>query len=101
MSNQINVRPARPGETNYEFIDVFTLHHMMMGTVMGAAGFSALQALGTTIAWELVEPTLKRTYPDMFPSHTIDTVSNKVGDTTYWMMGWLLGYALRRETDSD
>lgn len=89
------VRPAEPGETNYEPVDIFTLQHMLFGALMGASGATALQALAVTVGWEAVEPTLKRAYPDMFPSHTTDSMKNKVADSAYWMMGWLLGYALR------
>ena len=49
--------------------------------------------------WEAVEPSLKRAYPDMFPSNTIDTAANKVGDSTFWMMGWVAGAALRSADD--
>lgn len=51
------------------------------------------------MAWEVVEPTLKRQLPGVFPKNTIDSFQNKAGDTAYWMMGWLLGYALRSDDE--
>ncbi len=101
MPEPIVVRPAEPGETNYHTTDVFSLGHMMWGTLMGYGGATFLNTLIVSVGWEVIEPTLKRMYPKAFPSHTIDTFANKAGDTTFWMMGWYLGYALRDDVRGD
>jgi len=88
-------RRARPGEINYSLLDRFAIAHFVFGGVLSAGGATAIQALATSVAWELVEPTLKETYPRVFPHQTLDTTANKLGDTAAWMLGFALVEVLK------
>lgn len=90
---------AKPGEDNHVTTDQYTFRHMAFGALTGYYGMSAALSLTGAVVWEVVEPTLKRQLPGVFPKNTIDSFQNKAGDTAYWMVGWLLGYALRSEDE--
>ncbi len=90
------MRQAGPGEINGDFVDRFTVTHFVAGMALGGMGATAVQALISTILWEAVEPGLKRAFPAVFPNATIDTMENKVGDSVFWMLGWLAGSAIIR-----
>lgn len=67
-----------------------------MGAMFGIVGAKAWQALAVSVTWEAVEPSVKRQYPGIFPAQSLDTTANKIGDTTSWMAGWLVGHAITR-----
>lgn len=86
----MSVGPAQPGEINYAAIDGFTLVHAVWGAAFGYVGVGAFPTLMASVLWENMEPGLKRRYPQVFPSASIDTTRNKVADTAAWMLGWYL-----------
>ena len=68
--------------------DRFAVAHAGWGAAMAFAGATAGEALAASVAWELAEPTLKDLAPRVFPSETLDTGANKLGDTIAWMAGY-------------
>ena len=89
-----NVRKAQEGEIDYHTIDRFTAAHFAVGAVMGALRAPWWLAVGSAVAWELVEDPLKRARPDLFYQPTIDTPDNAVVDAAAWVLGWGLLYRL-------
>ena len=79
--------------TNTQLVDRYTLVHAASGFVLGRVGAPWWAALGVSIAWELAEPSLKRspTWRRWFPDPTQDTLTNAVGDTLGLMGGWYAG----------
>jgi hypothetical protein len=90
-------RKALPGELNYSFADRWTAVHFAAGMGLGKLGVSPLGMLGLAVAWEIVEPTLKRKMPKMFFPATQDTLANQVGDVTAGVVGNLLFHKLFRQ----
>jgi hypothetical protein len=94
-------RRAREGEINYPAFDRFAWAHAFMGGMLAIGGVPAWAALGASVTWELLEPTVKQNYPTIFPRQSLDTTANKIGDSTAWMAGWLVGYAMTRPASRD
>jgi hypothetical protein len=69
----------------------------MLGFVLGLWGMPWYLALGTTLAFELVEDGLKRVAPGVFPVGKPDTWANSLTDSAAWMAGWGLAQALPPE----
>jgi hypothetical protein len=44
--------------------------------------------LGQAVAWELVEDTMKRKFPQLFPDGRPDTFANSFFDVAACMAGW-------------
>lgn len=80
--------PAKAGEINYNFFDVYTIAHFLIGVLYGLLDFSFLFSSALGIAWELVENTLKANLPNLFPNSTADTLKNSIGDVIAVMAGW-------------
>lgn len=80
--------------------DRYSKYHGFMGAMLGLAGASAPQALAVSLAWELLEPSIKRTWPQVFPKQSLDTPQNKFGDSASWMGGWLAVKALSAPDDA-
>jgi hypothetical protein len=89
------VRTAVPGETNYPFVDAFTLAHLGVGALLSILGASQKQALAVAIGWELIERPMKRSMPNLFPHSTQDTIPNMVGDAVANYLGYLAMEKLR------
>ena len=81
---------AKIGEINYDFIDIFTLVHFLIGVVYGALHLTFLIMIALAIAWELVENPLKAYLPILFPHATADTLKNSIGDVVAVLTGWLI-----------
>ena len=79
---------------NNDIMDSWTWGHIALGFVMGRAKFSFSSVVFIAIAWELIEPGLKSSYPDAFPHNSVDSNLNKLGD----VMGVLLGYYAGRKS---
>ena len=92
---------ARRGETNYAMFDRWSGAHAFLGGMLNIAGFSAGQALAVSVAWEVLEPGVKKTFPSMFPAQSLDTMANKVGDTASWMGGWLAAKVMTTPSSAD
>ena len=75
---------------NQDWIDRFTLLHLGSGFVLNRLNFNLTQAVSFAIIFELVEPILKRSLPQIFPNTTQDSWTNKVGDVIAVALGWLL-----------
>ena len=88
-------RTARPGEVNYPIVDRFTLVHAGFGALLSIVGASRNQALAVAIGWELLERTMKRTMPQIFPHSTQDTIPNMIGDAVANYLGYLAMEKLR------
>lgn len=81
--------PAKPGTRNHPFVDDFTFAHAAWGVMFGLAGVDIGKTLLVSLTWEAVEPVLKHKAPSIFPSSSIDTRENKLGDVAAWMAGWV------------
>lgn len=82
------MRHAKPGEVNYNAVDVFTAAHVAAGVIMAMSGVKAPTALALAVGWELVEPVLKTEAPGLFPHARIDSSVNKLTDAAAVMVGW-------------
>lgn len=90
------VAPAIPGQVNFEMFDRWSFAHAGWGAGFQVAGLTPLQALALVVTWEVVEPTLKRSFPAAFPSSSIDSLPNKVGDCLASMAGYVVMEAIRK-----
>jgi hypothetical protein len=79
---------ARSGEVNYDFFDIFTWAHFLIGIFYGVIHLSFLFSLMLAVAWELIENPLKSLVPRVFPHATADTLKNSVGDVIAVLSGW-------------
>lgn len=68
--------------------DKFTLLHALAGMGMRLIGLQFWQTLILSVAWEVLEPTLKDHFPRLFPQSKKDKLINKVGDVAATMLGW-------------
>lgn len=75
---------------NEDVVDRFTLAHVVAGYALAEWGLSWEQTLLASIAWELLEPVLKESRPELFPHPTPDSLANKVADVVATMIGWSL-----------
>lgn len=79
---------SRPGEINYNFFDIYTIAHFLIGIIYGSIQLSFFIAIVLAIAWELIENPLKTYFPILFPHATADTWKNSLGDIMAVLMGW-------------
>jgi len=70
--------------------DQFTVGHVVVGYLMGRGGLPWQVTLALSVGWELLEPTLKESYPEVFPNPSLDSESNRVVDVLAVMAGWYL-----------
>jgi len=88
-------RPAKPGELNHALVDRWTFIHLSAGMAMAGLGVSPLGMLFVAVAWEtLVEPRLKRRFPEAFLPATQDSFQNSIGDVAANVVGNMLGHRL-------
>lgn len=73
---------------NHQPIDRFTLGHLAMGVVLGAAGAPFPLAIGVAVGWEFAEVPLKKSFPQLFPHPSQDTLVNAVLDAVAVLVGW-------------
>jgi hypothetical protein len=78
-------------------LDRYTIAHGALGFVLGLWGAPWWAALGATLAFELVEDSLKRAAPSLFPVGLPDTWANSLLDSAAWMAGWGLAQAVPPE----
>lgn len=81
--------------TNVQIFDRYTAYHAVSGAALGRMGAPWWAALGSALAWEVAEPSLKRSafWRSRFPDPTIDSMQNKIGDVAALMVAW---YVTRR-----
>jgi hypothetical protein len=82
-------------EINQAPIDRFSIGHAVIGAGLGWAGVRPELALGSAVAWELIESPLKATYPAIFPHASPDSRANALFDVGAWIAGYYLARALR------
>ena len=87
-------RPAQPGEINHDWVDRFTLAHLLIGCLYGWLGLPWWAMLALAVFWEWVENPMKAYLPWLFPHATKDTLRNSIGDCLAVAAGWLLTGAL-------
>ncbi len=77
---------------NVAFFDRYTPLHMVSGVALGRLGLPWWGALAIAVAWEVAEPSLKRSpvWRKRFPNPTIDSFGNKSGDVAALMGTWYL-----------
>ena len=80
---------------NVDPIDRYTWGHGAVGFCLGLWGMPWWAALGTSVAFEVVENfVLKPALPSIFPVGSRDTLANATVDTAAWMAGYGLGRAI-------
>lgn len=80
---------------NIDPVDRFTAGHGAMGFMLGLWGMPWYWALGTSVAFELLENLVfKPAFPRVFPVGKPDTLINASFDTGAWMTGWAVGRAI-------
>jgi hypothetical protein len=82
-------------EPNQTPIDLYSFGHLAIGAGLGWAGVRPELAIGSAIAWELLENPLKARYPAIFPFASPDTAPNALLDVAAWMVGYYLASSLR------
>jgi hypothetical protein len=75
-------------------VDRYTVAHGMLGYVLGIWGAPWWVALGSTLAFEFIENSIKKVAPRLFPVGTPDTWTNSLLDSGAWMTGWAVARAL-------
>ena len=76
---------------NEAMFDTWSWGHIALGFVCKRAGFSFPTVLVIAIGWELIEPSLKTSNPDLFPHPSIDSNANKFGDILSVLLGYYAG----------
>ena len=65
---------------NKDPIDLFTAFHFAAGVGGYAAGLNVWTVAAIAVAWEFVEPSLKKSAPGVFPDPSGDSVPNATMD---------------------
>ncbi len=73
---------------NEKFLDRYSLAHVTAGALFRLYGISAPLAIGSQIAFELVENDLKRWQARFFPEADPDAWQNHVGDVATFALGY-------------
>lgn len=81
-------RTAFPGEINYHLFDRWTIGHIGVGTWFGLLRAPWWLALGSAVAWEVVERPLKTHVFHAMTGSTQDTLVNSIFDILAWMLGY-------------
>ena len=89
------VRAAKPGEVNYELVDVYTLAHAGWGFILGKKGIGFAEVAMASIGWEIIERPLKNHLPAIFPKSSQDSLQNSIVDATATIAGWWVAQKLK------
>lgn len=76
---------------NSNLFDRFSLLHLASGFIAKKANISFMLTLLGSILFEIIEPQIKTSRPDIFPNPSPDSQINMIGDTIAVMVGWYLG----------
>ncbi|KKN30582.1 hypothetical protein LCGC14_0832460 [marine sediment metagenome] len=103
MTIQLNGKPVAgfalgvdPDEdANRHFFDRYSIPHAAMGAMFEAAGVPPALAIGSHIAFELVENSLKRSVTSIWPDSRPDGWQNHVGDAASFAGGLVAARALK------
>ena len=81
---------------NIDPVDRYTLGHGAFGFMLGLWGMPWYAALGTSIAFEIVENAILKPWlgKRVFPVGKIDSPVNMAFDVGAWMAGWGAGKAV-------
>jgi hypothetical protein len=82
---------------NQSAVDRYTSIHAGFGATMAYLGVPWWAAMMASIAWELVEDSLKQAVPGVFPYASHDSAANAIGDTVAVMAGWQLAHAAQKD----
>ena len=85
-------------DANRQFFDRYSIPHAAMGAMFEAAGVPPALAIGSHMAFELIENSLKRTVKPIWPDSRPDAWQNHLGDMASFTGGLLASRALKGST---
>jgi hypothetical protein len=88
----------RVDDTNTQWFDRYSFVHLAWGAVFEASRVPDALALGSHVAFEAIENSLKDASKRMWPDSRHDSIQNSVGDVASFAAGY---YATRALKDSD
>ena len=88
--------PIRKKDINQPMFDRWTLGHAGLGYGAQKVGLGFVPTLTLAVAWEIIEPDLKKKFPSLFPNPSKDSLQNKAGDVAAAIAGWGFGIFTRQ-----
>ena len=85
-------------ESNRNVVDRFSIVHAAVGAVLEASGVPAWLAIGSHIAFEAVENSLKDAASELWPDARPDAMANHLGDVASFTAGYYSSRSLRKTT---
>ena len=85
-------------DANTHYFDRYSVVHAAVGAVAEASRVSAMVAIGSHVAFEVVENKLKEAAKPLWPDSRPDAIQNHVGDVASFTTGY---YAARALSKSD
>lgn len=103
MTIQFNGRPVagfavsapQREDANRHFFDRYSVPHAAVGAMFEAMGVPPAIAIGSHLAFELVENSLKRSVTSIWPDNRPDAWQNHLGDAASFTGGVLASRALK------